>query len=471
MYTLQIQKASLLFFKINDMKLILAIFFCFSQSVVMLAGSNATSKFPEFSWDKIQLYFHGRKATAYTNDELLYLSKFPLITLEKTTGSGTYNTTEEGSIQAARAIKTKNPNAKILYYRNVIVHYGTYGANTALNSITDPFLKDRITGEVIPLVGTNPGYDLTRADVRKWWVDHCKYMSNQPEIDGIFVDGNIKVLTDYYLLNELGKTKKNNLITGYGIMMDSLKANINPSKLNYANIIRASIPNTGTDYMHYFDGSYLENFIGNRDYIAEGIAAAQTIARQGKIVSFTFFIDENLPVTIPVDDKGYVILSPEHQILFDFYLAIYLICAEEYSYFLVTENYDVNPGKNRFWLSKFAEYDKPLGSPKANAIRNGYVYTRQFQNASVTLNLNTMTGTVTWLNTTDVNAAKDTKRIIGYSSDKKLILKTSQSQQVNIYNTLGSKVWSGNVGSDAVEIPLPAGVYIIKEFNQRIINK
>lgn len=42
-------------------------------------------RFPNFSWDTIPLYMHVRKATAFTDEELDYLTSFPLVTLEKTT--------------------------------------------------------------------------------------------------------------------------------------------------------------------------------------------------------------------------------------------------------------------------------------------------------------------------------------------------------------------------------------------------
>ena len=80
-------------------------------------------RFPDFSWDTIPLYMHVRKATAFTDDELDYLSSFPLITLEKTTGLRSSGSTDQGTSAAAEAIKDRNPRAKVLFYRNVLVHY------------------------------------------------------------------------------------------------------------------------------------------------------------------------------------------------------------------------------------------------------------------------------------------------------------------------------------------------------------
>ena len=42
-------------------------------------NSSETKNRTEFSWDKMPLYMHLRKNTAFTKDEIQYLAKFPLI--------------------------------------------------------------------------------------------------------------------------------------------------------------------------------------------------------------------------------------------------------------------------------------------------------------------------------------------------------------------------------------------------------
>ena len=48
---------------------------------------------PSFSWERVPLYMHIRKATNFTEDEIKYLATFPLVTFEKTTGSQTFKCT------------------------------------------------------------------------------------------------------------------------------------------------------------------------------------------------------------------------------------------------------------------------------------------------------------------------------------------------------------------------------------------
>ena len=50
-------------------------------------------EYPEFSWDQVPRYMHLRKAEAFTREELKYLAKFPIITLEKTTGMQSFGST------------------------------------------------------------------------------------------------------------------------------------------------------------------------------------------------------------------------------------------------------------------------------------------------------------------------------------------------------------------------------------------
>ena len=107
-----------------------------------LASTAAVTK-PAFSWDTLPLYIHVRKARKFTPEELKHLASFPLITLEKTTGVKDYGSTEAGTIQAAKAIKVINPAAKVLFYRNVIVHYTGYRADDPLKSIPNAFLTNK----------------------------------------------------------------------------------------------------------------------------------------------------------------------------------------------------------------------------------------------------------------------------------------------------------------------------------------
>jgi len=380
------------------------IYFCIKP----VDAQERTGKYPEFSWDRIPQYIHIRKATAFTGEECKFLAGFPLITLEKTTGSATYGSTDQGSLMAAKAIKSINPKSKLLYYRNVICHYGGNTFDKELNEIQAPFLCDQENGKGKLIRGTVEAYDLSKEDVRDWWVENAAKVCNSEYIDGLFLDGNIKVLEPEFLLKVIGADKKAGVKNGYIAMMTSIHKALNPDKLMLANIIRARLSESGLQYINYFDGSYLEGFtepvgMSSPDYLAKGIGAVQQAARSGKIVAMTFGLGESVNTPDKIDDTRLKLEDIEGvQDLLNYYISIFLVCAEKYSYLNIHDGYSVNTINgicdSKVWLHRFPEFDKSLGAPKGPASKKGYIYTREFEHASVWLDIEAKKGKVAWYN-------------------------------------------------------------------------
>ena len=364
-------------------------------------------RMPAFSWDHVPLYVHIRKDTAFTDEEIQYLATFPLITFEKATGHTDSGSVEAGTLKAARAVKAINPDTKILYYRNVIVHYGGYAANTSLKDIPGAFLVGRDGNDKL-IRNRIQAYDLTNKALRDWWIDAARAVCSDPAIDGIFLDGVVKVLEPAFLKGPIGEEKKAAELAGYVTMMEDTRKMLGPQKLMVANILRARFPDSGLSYIKALDGSYIEGFEGavgmsKKDYVAQGIRDFQKAARQGAIIAYTCGLggnqqdaDEtprsaarnNNPVSNPVRRGGDV------KSRFNYQLAIFLICAEKYSYFDLKDGYDAKTSKT--WMTHRADYDRPLGPPKGPAVRNGYTYTREFAHASVRLDIEKETGEVVW---------------------------------------------------------------------------
>ena len=403
----------------NKLKTLLVIFCVlvgntlFAQTTELEPSStspDAALRLPEFSWDTLPLYIHIRKCEKFTDEELQYLAGFPLITLEKTTGSGTYGSTDAGSIEAAKAIKQINPNAKVLFYRNVFVHYSTYSFDDQLDNIPDWYLTTK-QGDVRVVRNKSRGYDTSNEAVREWWVDNAAEVCRSPHIDGLFLDGNIKSLSSY-LKPQLPRGKKQETIEGYHDMMTATRKAIGPEKLMVANIVRARFPQSGLEYLDYFDGSYLELFttpagtkLSKKDYIAKGIAAVQTAARNGKIIAMTLGVGDGGASDDVDETHGRVDdLSEISQDKLQYQLALFLVCAEKYSYLFLNDGYCVDSkgkGKKKvcqsgLWLKSLPEYERPLGPPAGPAVREGYIYTRDFEHASVWLDIENGQGKVTW---------------------------------------------------------------------------
>lgn len=365
-----------------------------------------SDKLPAFSWDRVPQYMHLRKAQKFTDAEIKYLASFPLLTFEKTTGHKAFQTTEDGILAAAKAVKEVNPLAKILYYRNVIVHYGTYKANAEIERMPNAFLVGR-KGKTKLVRNVCEAYDLSNPQVREWWVGHAKQICTDPAIDGLFFDGNIKVLSPGYLTRDIGQEKKAAQLAGYETMMVEARKALGPDKIMLANVLRVGqSKDDGLEAIKRFDGSYIEGFElaaspeQKKDNVAKGIVAFQKAARDGFIVAFTAGLSElneeegDLnPQSTDEIRKG-LSEKDNHTKRFEYLLALFLICAEKHSYFLAHDGYGAE--QSEVWMKRPAELERPLGEPKGPAVQSGYIYTREFDHAKVRLDIQNEVGAITW---------------------------------------------------------------------------
>lgn len=374
-------------------------------TLVLLTNlSSAAQKphYPEFSWDSLPLYMHIRKSDAYTGAEINFIAKFPLVTFEKANGNKSYGSVEKGTLIAARAVKKANPKSCILYYRNVIVHYSGYADNKQLDHIPDALLADAKGNQKL-VRNKVPAYDLSTPALRDWWVKNCQKIVADPAIDGVFLDGNIKALEKGYLKRQIGVEKKAAVTKGYHQLLSETRKAIGKDKLMVANMLRARFNDGGLEFMDGLDGSYLENFfqtVGKNtsyeDYVAKGIHSMQQAARSGKIIAFTSTAGQAHNNSEQGIDEAHAKVSSSAQFreALTYPLAIFLICAEKYSYFRLHEGYAVT--EDARWMRWPEEYDKPLGPPSGPALKDGYRYTRKFKHATVQLDIKKRVGKILW---------------------------------------------------------------------------
>jgi len=357
-------------------------------------------RMPAFSWDHVPLYVHIRKDTAFTDKEIKYLATFPLITFEKATGHTDSGSVEAGTLKAARAVKAINPDTKILYYRNVIVHYGSYAANASIENIPGAFLLGRDGNDKL-IRNRLQAYDLSNKALCDWWIDAVKDVCSDPSVDGVFLDGVAKVLEPVFLKGVITEEKKAAELAGYVTMMEDTRKMLGPRKLMLANILRARFSDSGLSYIKALDGSYIEGFEGavgmsKKDYVAQGIRDFQKAAQQGSIIGFTCGLSGNQQDAdeAPRAATNTTPAKRDAKSRFDYQLATFLICAEKYSYFDLKDSYDAKTSKT--WMTHPADYDRPLGAPKGPAVRDGYRYTREFAHASVQLDIENETANIVW---------------------------------------------------------------------------
>ncbi|NQU40529.1 MAG: hypothetical protein HQ523_11295 [Lentisphaerae bacterium] len=374
-------------------------------------NNAADSKYPEFSWDHIPKYMHLWKQTAFTEEELKHLAEYPLITFEKAQGIRDEASVQEGTLKAAAAVKAVNPKVKVLYYKNVIIDWFS-GMSPELEKIDGGYLRNT-EGEYPSLGGQKRKYfDISLPEVQDWWMKDATRMLSDPNIDGIFIDANIKVwVTPYFAKwNKMGEEKTRKIQEGYHQLMTRLNEEHRQDKIIFANILRARFEKGGLEFMDYFDGSYLENFeknvegVSRPDYIAKGIACAQKAARDGRIIALTMGMGKAMD-----DSSGMGFDEVRSRIedlesisnRLDYVTAIFLIIAEKYSYFHPHDGYGVyldgkGRQRNRLWMKELPVFEKRLGPPKGPASKNGYIYTREFEYCSVWLDIENEKARLEW---------------------------------------------------------------------------
>ena len=347
---------------------------------------------PAFSWDTVPTAMPPRKRPPFTDEDYSRMARHCVVA-----GSE--------AMEIAGEIKKFNPEITAIGYKNLVLH--VQGADDQLfKDHPDWFLYDSPGKPKLNGGGKNkrPHYDLRKPEVREYWVQDVMKMMNDPHLDGVFLDAYAKVVA---LNRSQGTT---DYMAGYHAMMDELckrRANIN--KILVGNFLRAdkeecAIP----EVMKYLDGSYLEAF--ERDkctppgpqtyeaYVALGIEAVQQVARSGKIILLRLSAVDKEGVDEAGDavggDKGKANASRSYYKNVEYKLALFLICAERYSYF---SYYTPAPAKTSEELAPdLPEFKKPLGPPKGPAVKNGFTYRREFQYASVWLDLTKRQGRITW---------------------------------------------------------------------------
>ena len=249
--------------------------------------------------------------------------------------------------------------------------------------------------------GRQKAYDLTKPEVREWWVANPKSICADPAIDGLFLDGIIKIKRSGYLSRLVGEQKQAECEAGYQAMMEETRKVLGPDKIMLANLVRAGTPDSGLVEIKRFDGSYLENFEGSKEHLAQGIEAFQKAAREGYIMALTAGLSgikktegEQNPLLTDEIRQG---LAKDSDISkrFNYLLAIFLICAEKHSYFLAHDGYAAEESK--VWMKRWPELDRPLGPPEGPAVQDGYVYTREFAHAKVRLDIENQIGEIEWI--------------------------------------------------------------------------
>lgn len=385
------------------LSLVFSIVSCASST--QAAENTVPAGYPEFSWDKVPVCIHlGKGEDDFTKKEISFMSQFPLVCIEKNQAAKKHGGMEIGTLVAAKAIKKQNPNSTVLFYMNSNIDYGSmYTTGPILDDDKHPewAMKNVNGGYVTALGGKRRIFDPSNPDMRRWWHDLIKDMVSNKEIGGVFIDALPKyAATPDARREQWGAEKYEAAYAGVHTMLDSLHADLKGmNKMMIANYLRGNtdmMEDMGTHFFDHTDGAMMEHLAvlgtAEKENIANDIELIAEAGRRGKIV-----VVKGWPRHIFTDRSTYASLTPA-QIEADaredivFPLACFLVGAGDYAYFCYSWGYGSRDGG----LIDYDEYKKPLGKPLADAVKNGWVYTRSFENADVWLDIENKKAEINW---------------------------------------------------------------------------
>ncbi|TWU44383.1 hypothetical protein Q31b_19190 [Novipirellula aureliae] len=318
--------------------------------------------------ERIQRYGHGySEPHDFTAEEYEYIANnYSIFTVEKRHAYAEYGpkpNTEAATIGTAKKLKAINPDMKVLLYWNAVMNYDAfYESNQEFNQ--HPEWVHRIW-----TVGSGTKYeiyDLNNPNCRKWWVDSIADCIQRGDLDGVFIDA-------------VPKADVSGLMDGLCKALDELRAKIGDEKIVLYNGYRApseGVLQGGAEVLEHASGVFVELFLTSPQNTKEAAATmldALLEVDSGKLI-------------VPRCSSGWG--DSRSNITFSF--AAFLLLYGPDSYFIMNSGY----AKTKGMLSDFPEYDLVPGKPLDKAVRDGWVYTREFENLSVRVDLENKTATI-----------------------------------------------------------------------------
>lgn len=177
-------------------------------------SETAGTRLPDHSWDTLPVAWHSAlDAEVLSPAAIANLSRYPLVTLEKTAGSAAYGwphglplacqngtdlsacgcCAEDHFVAQGRALKKANPKIMVIAYMNSIISYPWYRAARKLVTNESWWLRN-VNGSLLNNIAENPtetwfAWDFSTPEVGALWSEACINMTRTGAIDGCFMDG------------------------------------------------------------------------------------------------------------------------------------------------------------------------------------------------------------------------------------------------------------------------------------------
>jgi len=360
------------------------------------AFSQNDKHFPSFSWDKVPVAFHfGKKGTLLTRKEAKFVASHSnFVVLEKAHGFPKYKYSEEAIAADAAVLKDLNPDMKIVFYWNAFLDYSMYKAHEEYQEHPEWWLKTK-EGELDLKSDRIKRYDLSNKKLRKWWVGVAKQNLKNKNIDGVFFDA-LNQVTNPRNKKLWGDEKYNAIQQGLIKLIEETRCKIGDDKLIVYNGIRSTPKrNTGNNFPDNTDAVMIEHFgyfnSRTKESMLKDIQEMEKAGKTGKIVVFktwpeNAWLNKNF---IKKSKKEKKKISKEH---INFALASFLAGAQKHSYLIYNWGYRLKMGS----LLWYPELDKPLGKPLNEMQVNGWILTRNYEHASIWVDLENKKSKIDW---------------------------------------------------------------------------
>ncbi len=365
---------------------------------------EAPDHYPVFSWETVPVYMmfaHGSRMLEASEVNKI-ASESDFICIEKNHGLSSLGDAVLGLEHEVDAFKAVKPGIMVLGYLNGAL---TYPFTRYTQMLTEakieqhPVMKaflvtDPKTGELAKTRGLY-GYNVLNPEMRAWWSDSAADMVDVAGADGIFIDQ----MHGFSWLHP--EEKHSEVVAGVGDMMAQLKEKIGPEKILLANNGAHIDPVFEVSDAFMFE-HYKRSATHTKEKLLEDWQLMEKIADAGKICVYRFGAapEPGSPLADFSDGRSrqvnkreeWAALSKEQV---EFYLALYLIGAQPYSYFQWNWGWRLETGP----LENYPEFHKPLGKPLGKYTRlhpDQWKFTREFEHASVWVDTDNWEAKIEW---------------------------------------------------------------------------
>ncbi|MGJ8657346.1 MAG: putative glycoside hydrolase [Akkermansiaceae bacterium] len=361
---------------------------------------QSQASYPKFSWDVTPQYFMFGDLKVLKPEEVNHIAmRSGFICIEKAHGMRTYGAAELGAKHEAAAFKAVNPGIKVLFYFNSAYAYPftTYSKGLSSKNINQNpelknfLIKDSKTGELAKR-GSTYFFDVLNPKFREWWVMTVAKGVADSGCDGVFID---QMHGFSWLRNDKRKEVKKSM----GEMMAALKKKLGPDK-----IVLANNAQNEENILAVSDASMFEHFnskLLTKEALLRDWDNMLKISKKGKMSVFRIGVEQDS--SLSEEEKAKLMKSAsKHASMaalakdrLEYYQAVYLIGAQPYSYFQYGWGWKLSTGP----LESNPNLMKPLGAPKGAYTRvkeDGWVFTREFEHASVWVDTEKGQGKITW---------------------------------------------------------------------------